>query len=80
MIYHKEQNDFAKACNINHLQLAFLKEKLAKAYDQHWHPDGPNVDQINAFIAPAINTPEEAFFVAQVIMTDVFGTMLSRKS
>jgi hypothetical protein len=56
-------------------QVIRLKGAIKKAYDQEWHKEGPNVDQINAFVAPYIKTPEEAFYVATVIVSDVMGAM-----
>jgi hypothetical protein len=75
MNYKKEVNDFEKALSLDKGQALRLKSAIAKAYDQAWHKDGPNVDQINAFVAPHIESQEEAFFVATVIMSDVFGAM-----
>lgn len=75
MEYRKELNDFEKALSLDKGQVTRLKSAIQKAYDQNWHPDGPNVDQINAFVAPYIESQEEAFYVATVILTDVFGSM-----
>jgi len=52
-----------------------IKEIIAKAYHQHWDKKGPSVDQIAAYVAPEIRTPEEAFYAATVILTDVFNAM-----
>lgn len=79
MKYKKELNDFEKACGLNHSQVQRIKMMLEKAYNQHWHPDGPNIDQINAFIAPFLHTPEEAFYAAQIIMTDMMGQIMIAK-
>lgn len=71
MKYIKEVNDFEKALSINETQAEFIKSVIQKAYNQECHKDGPNVDQINALVAPHINTPEEAFYAGQIIMLDV---------
>lgn len=76
MIYRKELNDFEKALNLDKAQITRLKNAIQKAYDQNWHKDGPNIDQINAFVAPYIKTQEEAFFTAQIICSDVFNAMV----
>lgn len=78
MNYKKEVNDFEKALSLDKGQALRLKSVISKAYDQAWHKDGPNVDQINAFVAPYIENQEEAFFVATVIMSDVLGAMLKQ--
>lgn len=80
MQYKKEVNDFEKALGLDKSQVVRLKNAITKAYDQNWHQDGPNIDQINAFIAPYIKSQEEAFYAAQVIVTDVFGAMMSFKT
>lgn len=75
MNYKKEVNDFEKALSLDKVQVKRLKGAIEKAYNQHWHKDGPNVDQINSFVAPYIHTQEEAFYTAQVILSDLFGAM-----
>lgn len=75
MIYKKEVNNFEKALSLDKSQVARLKIAIEKAYNQNWHKDGPNVDQINAFVAPHIKTQEEAFYVAVVVLTDLYGTV-----
>lgn len=75
MNYKKEINDFEKALSLDKSQVIRLKNAIAKGYDQSWHADGPNIDQINAFVAPYIKTQEEAFYAATVILTDVFAAM-----
>jgi len=75
MIYRKELNDFDQALKLDKSQVTRLKNAIQKAYDQEWHHDGPNVDQINAFVAPYIKTQEEAFYAATVILSDVFEAM-----
>jgi hypothetical protein len=54
MIYKTEVNDFEKALSLDKSQVTRLKNAIEKAYDQTWHKDGPNVDQINALVAPYI--------------------------
>jgi hypothetical protein len=78
MKYTKEANDFSKALGLDSIQVEWIKKVIAQAYNQSWHKDGPNIDQINAFVAPHLKTPEEAFFAAQTIMSDVFGSMMGR--
>ena len=73
MKYTKEINDFEKALNLDGSQLRRLKGAIEKAYNQEWHPEGPNIDQMNAIVAPYIKTQEEAFYVATVMVTDVLG-------
>lgn len=75
MKYTKEVNDFGKALGLNESNQLRIKSVIQQAYDQSWHRDGPNIDQINAYVAPYLTTPEEAFFAAQTIMSDVFGSM-----
>jgi hypothetical protein len=79
MIYKTEVNDFEKALSLDKSQVTRLKNAIEKAYDQTWHKDGPNVDQINALVAPYIKTQEEAFYVAQVILSDVFSAMAGKE-
>lgn len=75
MIYDKEVNDFELALRLEASQTHKIKAAISKAYNQEWHTDGPNVDQIYASIAPILNTPEEAFYAASVILTDIFQAM-----
>jgi hypothetical protein len=77
MKYQSELNDFEHALDLDKSQVKRIKGAISKAYDQNWHTEGPNIDQINAFVAPYIKCQEEAFYAAQVIMSDVFGAMLS---
>jgi hypothetical protein len=79
MNYKKEVNDFEKALSIDNGQAKRLKGIIEQAYNQSWHVDGPNVDQINAFVAPHIQTQEEAFYVATIIISDVFGALQALK-
>lgn len=78
MKYRKEHpsKEIEKALDLEKHQVTRLKDAIAKAYDQEWHPEGPNIDQINAFVAPYIKTQEEAFYAASVIMSDVLGAMI----
>lgn len=75
MKYKVETNDFEKALSITKSQETRLKNAISKAYDQEWHKSGPNIDQINAFVAPYIKSEEEAFYVATIIVTDVVGAL-----
>lgn len=79
MKYTKELNDFEKALSLESNQAERLRTVIMEAYDQTWHKDGPNVDQIYASVAPHIHTPEEAFYAASVILTDVFGAITTSK-
>jgi hypothetical protein len=75
MKYTKEVNDFEKALGLGNIQATRIRDAIQKAYSQEWHMDGANVDQINALVAPELHTPEEAFYAATVILSDVFGAM-----
>lgn len=75
MIYKKEINNFEKALELDKGTVARLKSVIEKAYNQSWHKDGPNVDQINAFVAPHIESQEEAFYCATVIVSDVLSAI-----
>jgi hypothetical protein len=81
MRYTKEvqSKEFGDALGLDKHQVTRLKNAIAKAYDREWHPSGPNIDQINAFIAPYITTQEEAFYVATTILSDVFGAMMVKR-
>lgn len=71
MIYIKETYNFEKALKLDKDQEKRLKVAIKKAYDQEWHKDGPNIDQMNAIVAPYIRSQEEAFYVATIIVSDV---------
>lgn len=75
MNYIKELNDFEKALSLNEDQVKRIKTAILKSYEQNWHTLGPNIDQINNAVAPFILTPEEGFFAASCIMSDVFQAM-----
>lgn len=77
MNYKKEINDFEKALSLDKSQVSRLKNAISKAYDQNWHKDGPNVDQINAFVAPYIKSQEEAYYTAMVISYDIMSAIES---
>lgn len=79
MKYKKELNDFEKALSLDPSKAKFLRTILNKAYDQSWHKDGPNIDQIIAFAAPFISTPEEAFYVSSTIFSDIYGRHILKK-
>lgn len=68
------------ALNLHASQITRIKNAIQEAYNQNWHDDGPNIDQINAFIAPHLLTPEEAFYAATVMTTDVFGMIMQHKA
>jgi hypothetical protein len=76
MKYRKELNDFAKALALDKSQVTRLDNAIQKAYEQEWHKDGPNIDQIYFFMAPYIKTQEEAFYVANTVMANVTVAML----
>lgn len=78
MEYTKEINDFEKALHLDKSQIKRLKGAIEKAYAQEWHPEGPNIDQMNALVAPYIKTQEEAFYVATVMVTDVLSRITTR--
>jgi hypothetical protein len=76
MKYTKELNDFEKALDLDKKQVKRLQDAISKAYGQEkWHPDGPNIDQINAMVAPYIKSQEEAFYAATVIISDVYNVL-----
>lgn len=77
MKYQKEINskEFGEALSLDKAQIKRIKGAIEKAYLQEWHPDGPNIDQINFIVAPYIKTQEEAFYAATIILSDVFGAM-----
>lgn len=76
MKYTVEVNNFEKALGLDKAQETRLKNAIKKSYDQNWHELGPNVDQINFALAPYIKTPEEAFYVATIVVSDVMGAMM----
>lgn len=73
MNYKKEVNDVEKAFSLDKSQIKRLHDAIKKAYDQNWHKDGPNIDQIIAFVAPYIKSQEEAFYCAITISSEVFN-------
>lgn len=77
MKYTKEHpsQEIEKALGLDNVQLKRLQGAIEKAYNQEWHREGPNVDQMYALVAPYIKSQEEAFYVANVILTDVFGSV-----
>ncbi len=81
MKYKKEvkTKEFGDALSLTSERINELKVIIGRAYDQNWHKDGPNVDQINAYVAPFLNTPEEAFYAAWVIISDVYGALMGKK-
>jgi hypothetical protein len=81
MHYKKEiqGQDFSKALALDKDQVTRIENAIEKEYNQHWHRDGPNIDQINAIVAPYIKTQEEAFYAATTILSDVFGAMTASR-
>jgi hypothetical protein len=81
MIYIKEipSQNIEDALALNSDRADKIRLCIGLAYQSSWHKEGPNVDQINAFVAPELRTAEEAFYACSVIMTDVFGAMLDGK-
>lgn len=77
MKYRKDlpSQDIEQALCLEKSQVARLKGAIAKAYNEVPTTHGFNVDNINAIVAPYIKTPEEAFYAASVILTDIFGAM-----
>lgn len=71
--------DISQALSLTEKQVKTLKTAIENAYVQQWHESGPNVDQIYAFVAPYINSPEEAFYVASVVLTDVLGAIIESR-
>ncbi len=71
MKYTKELNDFEKALSLNAEQSNRIRNVIQEAYHQEWHIAGPNIDQINNLVAPHLKTPEEAFYAATIIISDV---------
>lgn len=67
--------DLEKALDLDSAQVKRLIGAIQKAYRQEWNIEGPNIDQIYGKVAPYIKTQEEAFFVANTVLTDVFGAM-----
>lgn len=76
MNYKKQVGDFEKALSLTKQQVTRLKNAIEKAYDQEWGNQGANVDEIYAFLAPYIKSPEEAFYVGTVVVSDVMGAMM----
>lgn len=56
-------------------QVKRLNDAIGKSYEQSFHKDGANNDQICAFVAPYIKTQEESFYVATIIMSNYFHAM-----
>jgi hypothetical protein len=81
MIYIKEipSQKFEDALALSDERAKKIRDCIAASYHQSWHKDGPNTDQINAFVAPELRTPEEAFYAATIIASDVFGAMIEAK-
>lgn len=67
--------EIEKALCLEKSQVVRIKNAIAKAYDNVPDNNGVNIDGINAIVAPYIKTPEEAFYTATVIITDVWGAM-----
>jgi len=70
MIYIKHSRDFAMSLMLTPDDERRLKSIIAKAY--HSIPDRDfSIDEVNALVAPEIRTPEEAYYVAQTIISDI---------
>ncbi len=74
MKYTAQLNDFEKALSLSDKQVERLNGVIQKAYEQVW-TDSPNIDEINFMVAPYIKTPEEGYYVASVIMSDVIMSL-----
>jgi len=71
MYYKKKVNDFPKALGLSKDQINRLDNAIAKAYEQDFHKNEANPDQVNAFVAPYIKSQEEAFYVATTLMMQI---------
>jgi len=71
---HKSQK-IENALGLDSAQVKRLKGAIKKAYQAEWGPSGVKIDEINGLVAPYIKTPEEAFYAATIILTDVWGAM-----
>lgn len=67
--------DFEQALYLDKNQVTKIKKAIQKAYDSIPERDF-NIDEVNAFVAPYIKTPEEAFFAATTIMSDILGAAM----
>lgn len=74
MKYKEKASEIEKALGLEKYQIDRIKNAIVKAYHEVPEEEA-SVDAINAFVAPYIKTPEEAFYAASVILTDVFGAM-----
>lgn len=78
MIYIKHSRDFAMSLMLTPDDERRLKSIIAKAY--HSIPDRDfSIDEVNALVAPEIGTPEEAYYVAQTIISDIIETQAISK-
>lgn len=77
MKYKKDvpSQDIADALSLTKAQVKRLTDAIQKAYNQNWDSRGPNIDQIYFAMAPYIKSEEEAFYVANVVVTDVMGAI-----
>lgn len=81
MIYIKEipSQRIEDALVLDEQRAARIKQVIDSAYHQYWPGAGPNIDQINAFVAHELHTPEEAFYAAVTIISDVVNAMNESK-
>lgn len=75
MRYRKDvkSQEIEKALYLEDSQVVRLKGAIQKAYDLAKCSRDFSIDEINSLVAPYIKTPEETFYVATVIVTDVIG-------
>lgn len=78
MRYIKNAFDLEKALGLSGGQVTRIKQAIAIAY--HSLPDKDfSIDEVNDIVAPHLLTPEEAFYAASTIITDVIGTFQNSK-
>lgn len=76
-ISKEKSHQIDKALGLTEKEVERLRGVISDAYKSAGSQTQPlTVDELNAYCAPHINTPEEAYFVASVILSDVFGTMI----
>lgn len=79
MRYNKSLDNFPNALGLSSQQVKRLRAVIekAKANDLACNVRTPDIDHINAFVAPYIDTPEEGFYAGLVIMVDVLSALTS---
>lgn len=70
MIYIKNKPPFENALCLTAKKSEEIKEAIMKAYNS-LPEDDFSIDEINALVAPILRTPEEAFYAASIIMTEI---------